>query len=95
MSRHRARRRRLGHGAGASPCARAGHDVRLWARDAGTVDGDQRSGENPRYLPGVTHRPAASLATTDAAAALEGADCVLAVMPAQALRDVLARGCRP
>ena len=32
---------------------RAGHDVRLWARDAATVAAIER-GENPRYLPGVT-----------------------------------------
>lgn len=67
---------------------RAGHDVRLWARDAAMVEAIRR-GENPRYLPGVGI-DAGIKATTDSAEALQGADCVLAVTPAQALRDVLA-----
>ena len=66
---------------------RAGHDVRLWARDAETVAAIGR-GENPRYLPGVTIDGGIE-ATTDSAEALKGADCVLAVTPAQALRAVL------
>ena len=66
---------------------RAGHDVRLWARDAETVAAIRR-GENPRYLPGVKI-DAGIEATTDSAEALDGAGCVLAVTPAQALRDVL------
>ena len=66
---------------------RAGHDVRLWARDAATVAAIER-GENPRYLPGVKV-DAGIHATTDSAEALAGAGCVLAVTPAQALRDVL------
>ena len=66
---------------------RAGHDVRLWARDAETVAAIRR-GENPRYLPGVTI-DAGIEATTDSAEALDRAGCVLAVTPAQALRDVL------
>ena len=66
---------------------RAGHDVRLWARDAETVAAINR-GENPRYLPDVTI-DAGIEATTDSAKTLDGADCVLAVTPAQALRDVL------
>lgn len=45
-------------------------------------------GENPRYLPGATI-DAGILATTDAAAALGDADCVLVVTPAQVLREVL------
>ena len=66
---------------------RAGHAVRLWARDAGTVDAVSR-GENPRYLPGIVLE-AGIEATTDMAQALAGADCVLAVVPAQSLRTVL------
>ena len=66
---------------------RAGHDVRLWARDAETVAAIRR-GENPRYLPGVTIESGIE-ATTDSAEALDRADCVLAVTPAQALRDML------
>ncbi|TIW92301.1 NAD(P)-binding domain-containing protein, partial [Mesorhizobium sp.] len=67
---------------------RAGHFVRLYARDPETVAAIDR-GENPRYLPGIALQPGI-VATTDIAAALDGADCVLAVAPAQALRAMLA-----
>jgi glycerol-3-phosphate dehydrogenase (NAD(P)+) len=66
---------------------RAGHGVRLWARDAAMVEAIGR-GENPRYLPGV-EIDAGIEATTDSAEALAAADCVLAVIPAQVLRNVL------
>jgi glycerol-3-phosphate dehydrogenase (NAD(P)+) len=66
---------------------RAGREVRLWARDASTVEAIRR-GENPRYLPGV-RVDAGIEATTDSAEALDGAGCVLAVIPAQALRVAL------
>jgi glycerol-3-phosphate dehydrogenase (NAD(P)+) len=66
---------------------RAGHQVRLWARDAGTVDAIAR-GENPRYLPGVSIDEELG-ATADSALALVGAQCVLAVIPAQSLRSAL------
>ncbi|WP_027144601.1 NAD(P)H-dependent glycerol-3-phosphate dehydrogenase [Mesorhizobium sp. WSM3626] len=67
---------------------RAGHSVRLFARDPETVAAIGR-GENPRYLPGIAIAPGIE-ATSDIAAALAGADCVLAVTPAQALRATLA-----
>lgn len=66
---------------------RAEHDVRLWARDSERVAAIRR-GENPRYLPGV-QVDAGIEATADSGKALDGADCVLVVTPAQALRDVL------
>lgn len=66
---------------------RAEHDVRLWARDSEMVAAIRR-GENPRYLPGV-QVDAGIEATADSGKALDGADCVLVVTPAQALRDVL------
>jgi glycerol-3-phosphate dehydrogenase (NAD(P)+) len=66
---------------------RAGHEVRLWARDTAMVEAI-RQGENPRYLPGVKV-DAGIEATTSWTDALSGADCVLAVTPAQVLRDVL------
>jgi glycerol-3-phosphate dehydrogenase (NAD(P)+) len=72
----------------AAQMRRAGHDVRLWARDAETVAAIRRC-ENPRYLPGVKI-DAGIEATTDSAKALDRAGCVLAVTPAQVLRDVLA-----
>jgi glycerol-3-phosphate dehydrogenase (NAD(P)+) len=67
---------------------RAGHSVRLFARDPETVASIGR-GENPRYLPGITIAPGIE-ATSDIKVARAGADCVLAVTPAQALRATLA-----
>ncbi|MEP9397510.1 NAD(P)H-dependent glycerol-3-phosphate dehydrogenase [Mesorhizobium sp. KR2-14] len=67
--------------------ARAGNAVRLWARDAAMVAAI-RQGENPHYLPGIRLDPPLD-ATTDLDEALRGADCVLVVTPAQALRAVL------
>jgi glycerol-3-phosphate dehydrogenase (NAD(P)+) len=66
---------------------RAGHAVRLFARDPETVAAIGR-GENPRYLPGIAIAPGIE-ATSDIKAALAGADCVLAVTPAQSLRATL------
>ncbi len=66
---------------------RAGHEVRLWARDA-EMTAAIRRGENPRYLPDVAIDVGIE-ATTDHAEALDGVGCVLAVTPAQVLRDVL------
>jgi len=88
------RRRRitvLGGGAWGTALAlamlRAGHSVALWARDAGMVDAI-RQGANPRYLPGIAFDTGIE-ATTDLKSALSGADCMLAVTPAQSLRTVL------
>ncbi|CCV10690.1 NAD(P)H-dependent glycerol-3-phosphate dehydrogenase [Mesorhizobium sp. STM 4661] len=67
---------------------RAGHFVRLYARDPETVAAIDH-GENPRYLPGIAIEPGI-VATSDIKAALDGADCVLAVAPAQSLRAMLA-----
>src|SRR5882757_252781 len=67
---------------------RAGHSVRLFARDPETVAAIGR-GENPRYLPGIAIAPGIA-ATSNIEAALTGADCVLAVTPAQSLRATLA-----
>jgi glycerol-3-phosphate dehydrogenase (NAD(P)+) len=67
---------------------RAGPGVRLGAREEKTVTAINR-GENPDYLPGIALDPGIK-ATSDMAAALAGADCVLAVTPAQSLRGVLA-----
>lgn len=68
---------------------RACRDVVLWARDEATVDAINRDRANPRYLPGVAI-DAGIVATTDAAEALAGASEILAVVPAQTLRGVLA-----
>lgn len=66
---------------------RAGHDVRLYARDEETVSAIRR-GENPRYLPGIAIETGIA-ATSDIGTALADADCTLAVAPAQALRAML------
>lgn len=66
----------------------AGHSVRLWARDAATVEALRDRGENPRYLPGIRLDRTID-ATVDVSEALAGADHVLAVVPAQTLRGVL------
>jgi len=66
----------------------AGTPVTLWARRADTVDAINDLHENPRYLQGIT-LPQTLTATTDVAAALDGADLVLLAVPAQTLRDQL------
>lgn len=72
----------------ASVAARAGARVTLWARDPNVVAAINQRHENPPYLPGIALDPAVA-ATTDPAAALEGADAALIVVPAQFLRDAL------
>jgi glycerol-3-phosphate dehydrogenase (NAD(P)+) len=67
---------------------RAGHDCVLWARDGETVAAINRDRRNPKYLPGVT-LDEGIVATDDLAAALDGASCVLSVIPAQATRGML------
>jgi glycerol-3-phosphate dehydrogenase (NAD(P)+) len=67
---------------------RAGHDCRLWARDAATVAAVNETHENPRYLPGIGLDKRLA-ATADIGMALDGAGCVLAVVPAQAMRGML------
>jgi glycerol-3-phosphate dehydrogenase (NAD(P)+) len=71
----------------------AGTPVTLWARRADTVDAINDLHENPRYLQGITLPPTLT-ATTDVAAALDGADLVFLAVPAQTLRDQLS-ACRP
>ncbi len=93
MSDDRFRVAVLGGGAWGTALAlamlRAGHAVSLWARDVETVEAIGR-GENPRYLPGIPIERGIAV-TTDLGTALAGADCVLAVVPAQSLRGVLTR----
>jgi glycerol-3-phosphate dehydrogenase (NAD(P)+) len=67
---------------------RAGHEVMLWARDEDTVEAINGSHRNPHYLPDVALDP--SLKATGAIGdAVAGADCALAVVPAQAMRSLL------
>jgi glycerol-3-phosphate dehydrogenase (NAD(P)+) len=67
----------------------AGTPTVLWARDAGIADSINAGHENPRYLPEISLPPALT-ATTDPAAALDGADLVVFAVPAQTLRACLA-----
>lgn len=67
---------------------RAGHETCLWARQAALAKAINDTRENARYLPGI-RLDAGLAATTDLSVALDGVDCVLAVTPAQTLRDVL------
>ena len=67
----------------------AGTPAVLWARDAVIADSINAGHENPRYLPEIS-LPAALTATTDPAAALDGADLVVFAVPAQTLRASLA-----
>jgi glycerol-3-phosphate dehydrogenase (NAD(P)+) len=68
--------------------ARAGHDVRLWARDTDTVSSINNNRQNPRYLPGITLDMPLN-ATSDLHVALRATNLVLAVVPAQSLQACL------
>jgi glycerol-3-phosphate dehydrogenase (NAD(P)+) len=67
----------------------AGTRAVLWARSDDVAASVTDAHENPRYLPGIP-LPASLRATTDAAAALAGADLVVFAVPAQTLRPLLA-----
>src|SRR5437764_3008854 len=67
----------------------AGTHTELWARRAGPAEAINASHENPGSLPGIALAPDLH-ATTDAAAALDGADLVFLAVPPQTLRDHLA-----
>ena len=68
--------------------ADAGTPVTVWARSDQTVSAITVDHENPRYLPGIALPPSLT-ATTDAAAAVDGADVVVLAVPAQTLRACL------
>lgn len=67
--------------------ARAGRQVRLWAREATVVEAINTARENPTFLPDVAFDVplTASVALDDVCA---GADCVLFVIPSQFVRTV-------
>ena len=83
----------IGAGAWASALAtvarRAGRSVRLWGRDAGVIDDINTHQRNELFLPGIDLAPGI-LATTDLAAALNGAQAVLIVIPSIAIREICA-----
>ncbi len=69
---------------------RAGHDVRLWSRNAEVVE--QINGEHVNNLYLAPHPiPENIRATTDAAEALQGAEIVLLASPSHATRELVTR----
>jgi len=69
-------------------CARVGHDVSFWGRDASLMDDIISTRENARYLRGVrlSERIAA---TASLERALTGATVVIAALPSHGMRHVL------
>ncbi|MBL3701650.1 NAD(P)H-dependent glycerol-3-phosphate dehydrogenase [Sulfitobacter sp. BDSS02] len=74
----------------ASVAARAGRQVRIYARDEATVNAINNEHRNPRYL-GDTALPETLKATHHLAEALTGADAVLLVVPSGAVRQTAAQ----
>lgn len=74
----------------AAMASSSGHDTWLYARDDETVEAINRTQRNPRSL-GEIALPVAIQASTDVAAVVDGADAVLAVIPAQAMRTGLSQ----
>lgn len=69
--------------------ARNGHPVKLWLRDAATVQAITTTGRNPRYLPELELHPGLE-ATTSLAEAAAHAQVILLVVPSYAVREVMA-----
>ena len=68
-------------------CARVGHGVRLWGRDAALMDEIAETRQNARYLPSIAIdgvQPTAALER-----ALADAPVVIAAVPSHGMRDVL------
>jgi glycerol-3-phosphate dehydrogenase (NAD(P)+) len=70
--------------------ARAGHDVRLWARDPDFVREVQAAGANDRYLPGIAI-PREILLTDSLETAVTRASFVVTAIPSHGLRAVMNR----
>ena len=70
--------------------ARAGHEVRLWSRNAAVVEDVNVRRMNSRYLSGH-ELPQNVRATTQMSEALDGARLVLLVAPSHATRELLER----
>jgi len=68
-------------------CARAGRQVRLWAREAEVIEQVRTSRENSLFLPGLRLDDAVEV--TGDMAALADCELILAVVPAQHLRGAL------
>ncbi|MCW4456100.1 NAD(P)-dependent glycerol-3-phosphate dehydrogenase [Flavobacterium sp. MXW15] len=72
----------------ASLVARHGHPTVLWGRDPAMVEAIDRRHENTRYLPGIP-LPESLRATTELAAAVEGAAWILVVVPSHAFAETV------
>jgi glycerol-3-phosphate dehydrogenase (NAD(P)+) len=70
--------------------ADAGSDVVMWSRDDDVTQQINRDHVNERYHPGI-RLPDSLRATSDEREALDGAPLVVLAVPAQSLRDNLAR----
>ncbi len=70
----------------AGVAARAGRSVRVWARDAKTVDDINRHHENRLRLPGIALDE--TISATRSLAEVCDADAVILAVPAQAVRSV-------
>ena len=70
--------------------ARAGHEVRLWARDAGLAAEMARHRSNPGYLAELAFPPSVT-PTSELDRALADCDLVVSVVPSHGTRDVIAR----
>lgn len=68
--------------------ADAGSEVHLWARRPELAEAINATHINPDYLPGL-ELPSGLIATSDAAAALNGSDIVIFGVPSQTLRSNL------
>jgi glycerol-3-phosphate dehydrogenase (NAD(P)+) len=66
----------------------AGHDVRLWARDASLAADIARRHANPIYLPDIALPPSVA-ATSTLEVALAGAELIVVAVPSHGLRRVL------
>lgn len=67
---------------------RGGHELCLWAHSPAHARELAEGGENLRYLPGFV-LPADVHVTADLRAAVHGAEVLLCVTPAQALREIM------
>ncbi len=69
---------------------RRGTPVKLWARDRELVSVMRVTGENPRYLPGISLGPGVQ-PTDDAGGALDGAGIVIVAVPSEFLEGIVGR----
>ncbi len=69
--------------------ARKGEQVTIWAREQDVVDGVNRRHVNEIFLPGASLAPALR-AEGDMAAAIRGAETIVAAAPSHAVRPVMA-----